>query len=156
MFSCLCIFAHAALSPLECTTTLVYSFMRPPFSKSIPDIASSHSSCCIVQDSIACATPVLSKGHFIALTILDSKSVFTCLSSLSDSELHENRNHVFFMFRFPASNTELNNAWGIESNGMCLLKSMRHDFIKQVEGGFPSNLYHKGENFFLLSHALGL
>lgn len=146
--SCLCIFALAVLSLWSTIIALLYSPVPLPFSKCIPDVASSSSSCCTDHQSFLCAIPVLSRAHFIALATLDSKSVFSCFSPLSNIELHEDRNHVFFMFIFPASNTELNNAWGIESNGMCGLKSMRHGFIKQVWGGFPSSLYHKRRELF--------
>lgn len=80
-----------------------------------------------------------------ALDMLDAKSVFTYFSLLPNVELHDGKNHLFVMFIFPASNTELNNAGGIESNGMCSLRSMRHIFIRQVYRGFPSSLHHKGE-----------
>lgn len=98
------------------------------FSKSTPDIASSHSSSFTIFLSSLYAT------RAISLHLLCRPLNLCLLASPHYQILSFTKTGItsFFMFIFPASNTQLNNAWGIESNGMCCLKSMRHDFIKQV------------------------
>ena len=55
--SCLCTCADIVLSHWSMITALLDSFVLLPFSKSIPDTASSNSSCYTVQNSF-CAIPV--------------------------------------------------------------------------------------------------